>query len=588
MHRKAKPVSFTRQQWLRIDELFHATLARNGRSQETFLLEATGGDDVVRAEVERLLDNYRAAGDAFEPPTPQIKDECARLTDRRVGAYRLVRPVASGGMGTVWLAERADDQFRQSVAIKLVTSSILTEDLKKYFRREQQALAQLEHPFITRLIDGGTSKEGWPYLVMEYVDGKPIDIYCDENRLRISDRLELFRKVCAAVHYAHQRLVVHRDLKPNNILVGDDGRPKLLDFGISKLLDAPLDNVGLEATRTLIRGMTPQYASPEQLRGASITTATDVYSLGVILYELLSGHRPHDRNGHSDARWERLVCDTDPIAPSVAVEQVNGIFVRLRKDGTATPDLVGDLRGESTRMLRRRLRGDLDNVVMTSLQKDPRRRYTSVSELSEDVRRYLVRLPVAARKDTVIYRVTKFVKRNNKTVIAGMLGALTLLAGIAGTTVGMHKARDERDVAVKVTDFLEDVFLLATPFREGKNQSWAGFFDATAARIEDELDDEPAVRARAYMAIARAYERMWQWNDVAKYARKALDAYRVVYSDDHASVAESLLLAGKGLAWIENEEAVDMLEDALAIHIDLYGMEDPRTAGAMNRDRSAG
>lgn len=568
-------------QWERINNLFHEALGKDPRFQEEFVRRACRGDEVVQAGVRRLLSSHGVVGEMFEPPAELIASAESRLADRRIGAYRLVRSIASGGMGNVWLAERADDQFRQSVAIKLVNTGVLTEEMRKSFRREQQTLAQLEHPYITRLIDGGTSDEGWPYLVMEYVDGKPIDVFCDENRLCISDRLALFRKVCEAVQHAHQRLIVHRDLKPNNIIVARDGRPKLLDFGISKLLKTPGDEMAPEMTRTLVRVMTPQYASPEQLQGNSITTATDVYSLGVILYELLSGHRPHMWSGHSDSQWEQIVCNSDPIAPSLVVERMDGLAMRVHTEEAATPQLVCEFRRECLSVLRRRLRGDLDNIVLTAMQLDPRRRYTSASEFSEDVRRHLKRLPVAARRDTVTYRIAKFVRRNNKIVIAGAMMLATLIAGLAGTTIAMQRARDDRDTAVKLTEFLEDVFFLGTPFRNGRNRATVGFLQAAAARIETELDDEPAVKARAYMAMARTYQRMWQWRDVATFAQKALTANRVLYGDKHPAVADSLIIVGRALALEKDVHAVELLHEAIDTNLDLYGHEDARTASAI-------
>ncbi|MGH9846475.1 MAG: serine/threonine-protein kinase, partial [Blastocatellia bacterium] len=385
----------------RVEELFHAALERDASSRAEFLRQACDDNRVLREEVEALLEALRDSPEfivadhpltAFDaqpqpPVTPQMGEH--------VGPYRLVREIGYGGMGAVWLAERDDAQFRKQVAIKLIKPGLGQTGnagaVARRFREERQILARLEHPNIARLIDGGETN-GLPWLALEYVEGERIDQYCQRRGLSLDQRLELFRTVCSAVHYAHQNLVVHRDLKPANILITKDGAPRLLDFGIARLLDA--EGAGRDATLTGQRMMTLDYASPEQVRGLPITTASDVYSLGVILYEMISGRRPFDLENQSLTGAVRIISEVEPVKPSLAVE----------------PEKQ-----------RRELAGDLDDIVLMALRKEPARRYASVEQFSNDIRRHLERLPVTASPATLAYRGMKFVRRNQVFVVATAL-----------------------------------------------------------------------------------------------------------------------------------------------------------------------
>jgi len=347
-----------------------------------------------------------------------------------IGRYRVLRQIDIGGMGEVYLAARADEEFRQQVAIKTMRPGLEGGDILRRFLVERQMLAVLEHPNIVRLLDGGTTEEGRPYLVMDYVDGRPIDDYAQAQGLSVEARLELFRTVCAAVHYAHQNLVVHRDLKPSNIMVTAEGTPKLLDFGIAKILtpEQPEKAVGLTAG---VRPMTPQYASPEQILGQPITTASDIYSLGVLLYRLLTGQHPYTFTTGAEAELVQLICQVEPERPSALVRRLS------RASGQAPR--IGERQGEA---LARKLSGDLDMIVMMALRKEPQRRYSSVEHLSEDVRRHLRGLPVTAQKDTLRYRARKFVERHRAAVAAAALAAVAL---VSSTVVSLEqKQRAER------------------------------------------------------------------------------------------------------------------------------------------------
>jgi eukaryotic-like serine/threonine-protein kinase len=360
-------------------------------------------------------------------------------TGKRLGPYRITEDIARGGMGSVFKAVRADDAYEQVVAIKVVRSHVATELIAQRFRAERQILANLEHPHIARLLDGGQSDGGTPYLVMEYVDGKPIDEYCESRGLSVNERLKLFRDVCSAVQYAHQRLIVHRDLKPSNILVDAVGQVKLLDFGIAKLLDsAQLDEHGnAVAMPTEANAMTPAYASPEQVKGEAITTASDVYALGVLLYRLLTGRSPYKANATQPLALAKEIVETDPERPSTAVPQPESS--RPTQRTVDTDEIKRSIRTLISKRLQKELRGDLDNVVLMALRKDPQRRYASAEQLAEDVQRCQNNLPVVARADTFSYRAKKFIQRNRFSMAFAALGGMVLIGGIVATT---HQARE--------------------------------------------------------------------------------------------------------------------------------------------------
>jgi len=409
--------------WQKVKDLFGDALEQDPAERKAFLDNSCNGDHALCAEVESLLAAAQEATDQAEPePEPD------RMLGRRLGAYQIVQSIASGGMATVYLAHRADDQYRKRVAIKLIHPGLANDALCRRFRSERQTLAALDHPNIVKLLDGGTTEEGLPYLVMDYVDGQPIDTYCDRHQLTVEDRLKLFRTVCGAVEHAHQNRIIHRDLKPSNILVTADGSPRLLDFGIAKLLSPELSpDMGLMTTAG-IHHMTPAYASPEQVRGDEITYASDVYSLGVVLYELLTGHRPYRFKNYTQAEVERVICETEAERPSTVVTRAEPDQGPEGSSSHAvTPDGLSQARGVPLEKLRRRLKGDLDNIVLKALHKEPQRRYRSVQEFSEDVARHLDDRPVKARPNTLQYRTKKLLRRRKTEMVAVML--LLLLAG---------------------------------------------------------------------------------------------------------------------------------------------------------------
>ncbi|HEX7880812.1 MAG TPA: serine/threonine-protein kinase [Candidatus Eisenbacteria bacterium] len=408
----------SQDRWPRIDELFHRALMLPESERERFIDQAVDDEADVVLEVRRLLQAHREAGTFFldSPASAALADDdFTSFAGRQIGAYRLVREIGRGGMGSVYLAERADRQFEKRLAIKLVKRGMDSDSVLRRFRAERQILASLDHPNIAGLLDGGTTDDGLPYFVMELVEGRPIDEYAETKGLSIEARLELFRQVCAAVSYAHQHLVIHRDLKPSNIHVTNDGTVKLLDFGIARILGSGEPDV--PSTVTVLGLMTPEYASPEQIQGRPTTTLSDVYALGLVLYRLLTGAAPYRLESRSPEELARVIGGVEPMRPSTA--------------GAGT----------------RRLRGDLDNIVLKALRKDPVRRYASVDQFSEDIRRHLAGLPVIARPDTVRYRATKFVQRNQVAVIGAAVVFVTLVAGIIATSWQARRARQHERIA---------------------------------------------------------------------------------------------------------------------------------------------
>jgi serine/threonine protein kinase/tetratricopeptide (TPR) repeat protein len=420
------------EKWEQVKELFALALERDPEERISFLRQACAGDDSLLTEVESLLSSFDGAPTFLEdcPAANLLSAQSRAIAGRRIGAYRIIREIGHGGMAVVYLGERDDQNYRKQVAIKMVKPGIDTKQILNRFRNERQTLATLDHANIVKLLDGGSSDDGAPYLVMEYVEGLPIDQYCDLNKLSIDDRLRLFREVCSAVQYAHEKLVIHRDLKPGNILISKTGKPRLLDFGIAKLLNSECFQTPL-VTRTNWHPMTPEYASPEQIRGQAITAATDVYSLGVLLFDLLTGHRPYRSAGLSLLEIERLVCETEPEKPSTVINREEET---IAGEGAAriviTPESVSNQRGLQPTELQRRLRGDLDTIVMKALRKEPERRYGSVEEFSRDIERYLAGMPVSARKSTVAYRSGRFLHRHKES-LAAVLVVLGIVAGIA-------------------------------------------------------------------------------------------------------------------------------------------------------------
>jgi len=438
----------TPERWEQVNRIVNDCLEMDRRNREAHLAEACASDPGLRSEVESLLASCEEAEGFME--VSGLDSEPSKLfAGQRVGDYELRELIGEGGMGAVYLAERISD-FDRKVAIKLVKRGMDTDSVLRRFRRERQILAGLDHLNIARLLDGGATQDGRPYLVMEYVEGSPIDEYCDQQKLSVEGRLRLFIEVCEAVEYAHQKRVIHRDVKPSNILVTAAGVPKVLDFGIAKVLESATRTVSVTETST--RCMTPAYASPEQVRGRTVTPATDVYSLGVLLYKLLTRREPYRLTELTPSEIERAVCEQMPEAPSTAVSQAGSDMQGSQGSADLFSGSValasGHERGPMSReKLRRRLRGDLDNIVLKALRKEPEQRYQSVQEFERDIERHLNRLPVTARPSSLGYRTSKFLQRHKT---EASMAVIALLALAAATILTLKTLRVRDRVAVSV------------------------------------------------------------------------------------------------------------------------------------------
>jgi eukaryotic-like serine/threonine-protein kinase len=507
----ARRFVMTPERWQQIKGVLEVALTLNGPERQNYLDRTCAGDADLRQEVESLLAAHQPTGKNIldEPLANLMNAGAARsvTSGERIGAYAILQEVGRGGMGEVYRAVRADGEFTKEVALKTVRGGYDVASVLERFRNERQILASLDHPNIARLLDGGTSETGIPYLVMELVDGIPIDTYCDREKLNISRRVELFLKVCAAVQYAHQRLVIHRDIKPGNILVTQEGTPKLLDFGIAKILDPTS-----AADVTVVRPMTPEYASPEQIRGEPITTASDVYSLGVVLYQLLTGRSPYQLATRTPQDLSQAITDKEPERPSTAI--LRQLKTQSGHTNQRTPEELSETRESSVGKLQKRLAGDLDNIVLQALRKEPQRRYASVEQLAEDLRRHLEGRPVSARQDSWSYRTEKFAQRHKIGVAATALVALTLILGVVVTA---REAKIAEQSRLRAEKRFQDVRKLSNSLIFEIHDSIEGLPGATPARrllldraVEylDKLSAEAAGDPDLQRELAWGYQRL--------------------------------------------------------------------------------
>ena len=541
--------------WRKLEELFYGALDLEPSERPAFLDRSCGSDFELREEVEILLNSSDRTWGFFQRPLRAIAGQVTAASDffvQRIGDYKVIRPLGEGGMGKVYLAARADELYEQQVAIKLVQAGTgHTGDLLLRFSAERQILANLVHPNIARLLDAGIAADGSPYLVMEYIQGVPIDQYVASHALPIRQRLELFRTVCSAVEYAHRNLVVHRDIKPANILVTREGVPKLLDFGIAKLL-LRTGATDAKLTRATERLMTPEYASPEQARGHTITTATDVYSLGGLLYALLAGRSPFKLVSRDPLEIARIICERSPTRPSSADH-----------DHASLP------KGDEAK-----LKGDLDNIVLKALRKEPERRYATVAEFSEDVRRYLEGYPLQAGSNAWTYRAAKFVARHK----VAMTAAVLMTLAIVGFSIGMgwlarnanrerNKAEQQRLRAEQEAEFLSGLFKSATPdAQRGKTITARDVLDLGARRIDRELSGQPEVRAAMLDSIGSSYVALGLYDQAQPLLEQAYLIRKQRLGNENLDVAESasnLAMVARGQGHYSKEEA--LLREALAI-----------------------
>ena len=551
--------------------MFDAALDLPPEEREAYVDRACAGDDDLRALVKRLLHAHDNAGNFLNTPAseiaaPLLVDLAASPAfQERVGPYRVVREIGRGGMGAVYLAERDDGQFRQRAALKLARGGIGTDYLLQRFREERQIVASLEHPNVARLLDGGVTEQGVPWFAMEYVEGQPIDRHCDERRLTIEQRLTLFLDVCQAVQYAHGNLIVHRDLKPSNILVPADGGLKLLDFGIARLLvsDQASEADAASAGRRL---MTPAYASPEQIRGESVTTASDVYALGVLLYELLTGTHPHRAPGLTTSELERRILERRPERPSVVAGRTSSDIAAAR--GTAPGGLV------------RQLRGDLDAITLKALEHEPERRYATAEQLATDIRHHLSMVPVTARPHTWTYRTSRWIRRNRAIAAAGTAIVLLLTTSTVVTTVQASRihAQAERlavenEKTEQVATLLAGLFAVSDPdSARGRVVTARELLDRGASRVERELASQPDVQARMFDAMGVAFGGLGIYDRAKALLERALAIRRRLHAGDHADVAASMYNLATVLRYRGDlESAEPLFREALAMRRRLFG-----------------
>jgi serine/threonine protein kinase len=567
------------EQWQSVKDKIESLLEVDAAERSVYLDQIAGSDGELRRELESLLmSKENMATDFLEVPAysePGTLLSTSSIIGRRLGPYQIVAEIGQGGMGEVYRALRVDDQYEKQVAIKLIRAGRESEFVITRFKNERQILAKLEHPNIARLLDGGSTPEGVPYLVMELIEGESIIQYCDRRALGIIARLELFLHVCSAVQFAHQRLIIHRDIKPGNILVTAERIPKLLDFGISKILDAESDSGGGDHTTTILRMLTPAYASPEQIKGEAITTASDVYSLGVVLYELFTGRHPYRSDGSSE-QMLRAICESEPEKPSTAVK-TTGERTRSGSLGSSPAGPIGT--GDK---LSKRLRGDLDNIVLMALRKEPQRRYASADQFAEDIRRYLGNLPVIARKDTASYRASKFVLRHKAGVVAAGIVILTLLAAFVAVVreerIAKRRFNDVRALAnsliFDVHDSIKDL-PGSTPARKVIVDRALQYLNSLAAESSNDLGLQ--------RELATAYERVGlvqghYLQDSLGDTKGSLDSYQKALKlrqqidaksggwKDHLAVAQGYRLVANLLVAIgKRNQARENIDRAIAI-----------------------
>lgn len=617
------------ERWHRIESVLDAALECAPAERAALLDKTCAGDDPLRREIESLLAHQIPSENFIETSVSALaadllakENEETEFESKRIGAYKTTGEIGRGGMGAVFLAMRDDGEFHQQVALKVVRRGFFDAELARRFRRERQILASLNHPNIARLLDGGVSINGELYFVMEYVEGARIDDYCERANLSTVERLKLFLSVCRAVAYAHRNLIVHRDLKPSNILVTKDGTVKLLDFGIAKLLDA--EHAADDDTQTHFQTFTPHYASPEQMSGGQITTASDVYSLGVCLYELLTGARPFEFTHKGFDEIRRAIETVEPARPST-------ISTQMMKHSPLASDNKGvnNSRAFRASQLRGQLKGDLDTIVLTALRKEPERRYKSIEALTADIEKHLDGLPIAARPSTFRYRAGKFVKRNRLLVAASLLVLASLITGSAvavwqarvargearratqaqalaereseRSRAESEHARREAEKSQRISAFMSKVLSYANPswYAEGKRTGGEAkimfVVEDLAGKIDTEFANQPDVQAELHHQISDLYrakaiplpantERQRLARECLFHATRALELRRQVFGEKHEEVAKDLyyLSAAQQLANegenLENRQNIRLTVDTLRQAVEMMRQTNPANA----------
>ena len=503
----------------KVRELFDEASNLSADERELYLNQKCVDDPALKKEILSLFKTVENTKDFLEEPLTIVEQNKNSFIDpyigKQIGSYIIDGEAGVGGMGIVYTGKRNDKEFEQKVAIKILKHGISSEYLLKRFQIERQTLANLQHQNIARLLDGGKTEDGLPYLVMEFIDGIPITEYCNQNNLKITDRLKLFCEVCKAVQYAHQNLIIHRDLKPGNILVTKNGIPKLLDFGIAKLIDEDLVDTNESLTRTGVWHLTPEYASPEQIKGEKITTTSDVYSLGVLLYQILTGAQPYKITSSSPSAISKIITEERVQKPSERVKE--------------TIEANIDAKIFLSDKISNQLKGDLDNIVSKAMHKDPLRRYVSVEQFSEDIRRHLVGLPVIAQKDTAGYRLSKFIQRHKVGFYSSVGFVFFLILGLIAIIWQANIAANERDKSQieadkfeRVNGFLQNMLSSVNPDEVGRDVKVYDVLERAAKNVETELKDKPEIEAAIRRTLGNTYTGLGEYDQAKRHLEKAL------------------------------------------------------------------
>ena len=574
------------ERWNEIDEILDAALELEPADRILFVSESCKDDDELKREVFALLDAAEKSTGFMEASgADHLNDVLVGMVEeldadedsdpylnRSMGPYRLIRRLGRGGMGQVYLGVREDRAEDRFVAIKIIRRGMDTEEILHRFRVERRILASLTHPNIARLLDGGATDDGLSYFVMDYVDGVSLTDFADREKLTIDERLAIFEPICSAVHYAHQKLIVHRDLKPGNILVTNEREVKLLDFGIAKFLDPDATDADLPLTKTGVRVMTPDYASPEQIRGDAVTTVSDVYQLGILLYELLTGNRPHDFTDEARAEIERIILEKEPEKPSTAI-------TRVRTDDSGSMEDVISARGGSVDRLRKQLSGDLDKIVLMALRKDPDRRYQSADQFRQDIIRYRTGLPVLAQSDSPAYRFGKFAKRHKVGVASAFAFAVLLVAVFVMAIQFAFSTKEQNEEIQRallkkdqVTDLMIGMFGNADPeIARGREVTARELLDRGVLSIEQELSDQPDVQAEMLNSIGVVYLELGLLDEAEPVLLKALEMRRVLFAgQDHPDLAQSMFDVARYYEEIQGDSVEVLHLDALAMRERLF------------------
>lgn len=554
----------------RIKTLFEEAQKLNKADRIKFIKTRCGNDEELITEITSLLHSLENTEDFLEAPLKLIDEDREAFADpllgKQIGNFIIDGEAGIGGMGVVYSGKRNDKEFEQKVAIKILKYGFNSKYHLGRFQIERQTLANLQHPNIAGLLDGGTTADGLPYLVMEYIDGMPVTVYSTKKNLSLNQKLELFRQICGAVQYAHKNLVIHRDIKPGNILVTQTGIPKLLDFGIAKLMDDDFSESDSNLTQTGMWHLTPDYASPEQINGEKITTASDIYSLGILLYQLTTGVLPYKITNNSPAVITKIVTEENILKPSEQVKITEEITSLESIENKLADSARNQKKVTKPEKLSRSLRGDLDNIILKAMHKDPERRYSSVEQFSEDIRRHLAGLPVIAQKDTAAYRLSKFIKRHKIGFFTSLLFFVLLISSVILISWQADKAANERDIAQQeskkaeaVNQFLQQMLSSPDPQESGRNVKVYDVLEKASKEVKTKFKNQPKVAAAINSTIGNTFTNLGEFKEAKKHLVRALELNKKNYGIESKETAASMHDLAEYYDWVGKLKAADTL-----------------------------